>query len=202
MLDDTDIHQAAVSQKLDLVPIEVTLRDGTPAIIHPLFPGSEIPDSLLFSIHQTLNKEIEMGETYPIERLVSLEECTTFWFGAFCAVMTTGRLDAKFLGCFFIKPNYPGRCSHVANSGFLVAHAHRNQGIGKELAKAFLKYCPQLGYKSCVFNLVFATNKSSIRLWESLGFEKIGTVKNAARLKGHQGLTNAFIYGYQFEEQT
>lgn len=23
-------------------------------------------------------------------------------------------------GCFYVKPNFPGRCSHVCNGGFIV----------------------------------------------------------------------------------
>ena len=27
-------------------------------------------------------------------------------------------------GCFYVKPNFPGRCSHVANGGFIVRCRH------------------------------------------------------------------------------
>jgi L-glutamate-5-semialdehyde N-acetyltransferase len=48
--------------------------------------------------------------------------------------------------------------------------------------------------------LVFATNVASIRLWEKLGFERVGVVKGAGMLKGHTELVDAYIYGYQFSE--
>ena len=47
---------------------------------------------------------------------------------------------------------------------------------------------------------MFETNVASIRLWEKLGFEKIGIVKGAGRLKGYSQLIDAYIYGYQFPE--
>jgi len=74
----------------------------------------------------------------------------------------------------------------------------RGRGSGRELALAFLHFAPKLGYRSSIFNLVFATNTASIRLWEKLGFEKVGIVKGAGRLKGHTGLVDAYIYGYEF----
>lgn len=78
--------------------------------------------------------------------------------------------------------------------------AARGRGSGRHLAQAFLHYAPILGYKSSIFNLVFETNVASIRLWEKLGFEKVGIVKGAGRLKGYSNLIDAYIYGYQFPE--
>jgi len=76
-------------------------------------------------------------------------------------------------GCYYIKPNYPGRSSHVSriaadndmerlaaddqncNAGFLVPPIQRGKKVGGALAESFLVYAPKLGYKSSVFNLVF-----------------------------------------------
>lgn len=40
---------------------------------------------------------------------------------------------------------------------------------------------PHLGYKASVFNLVFANNVASIRIWEKLGFQRAGIIPKAAR---------------------
>lgn len=48
------------------------------------------------------------------------------------------------LGSFYVKPNYPGRSSHVCNAGFLVAPASRNRGVGKEMGKTYLEWAPKL----------------------------------------------------------
>jgi len=83
---------------------------------------------------------------------------------------------------------------------FLVPSQTRGRGWGRQLASAFLHFAPRLGYMSCIFNLVFATNVASIRLWEKLGFERVGVVKGAGSLKGYTELVDAYIYGYQFPE--
>lgn len=51
------------------------------------------------------------------------------------------------------------------------------------------------GYTYSVFNLVFESNIASIRIWESLGFKRIGVVKGAGRLKGYEEPVNAVIFG-------
>lgn len=51
------------------------------------------------------------------------------------------------------------------------------------MALAFIKIVPILGYKASMFNLVFANNIPSIRLWRSLGFQEIGRVPKAGYLR-------------------
>ena len=57
--------------------------------------------------------------------------------------------STQCLGSFYVKPNYPGRSSHVCNAGFLVTAARRNAGVGKLLAQAYLEWAPKL--VSCEF---------------------------------------------------
>jgi RimJ/RimL family protein N-acetyltransferase len=83
---------------------------------------------------------------------------------------------------------------------FLVPASARGKGSGRHLALAFLHFAPQLGYQSSIFNLVFATNIASIRIWEKLGFERVGIVKGAGMLKGYTELVDAYMYGYQFPQ--
>lgn len=87
-----------------------------------------------------------------------LELFGPYWFGLFAAVMLLGEFPnvddiaqlenqdwAKIcLGSFYIKPNYPGRSSHVCNAGFIVTEASRGKGVGKELGKAYLEWAPKL----------------------------------------------------------
>ena len=45
------------------------------------------------------------------------------------------------LGSFYVKPNYPGRSSHVCNGGFLVTDGARNRGVGRLMGEAYLDWC-------------------------------------------------------------
>uniref|UniRef100_A0A0G4I973 N-acetyltransferase domain-containing protein n=1 Tax=Chromera velia CCMP2878 TaxID=1169474 RepID=A0A0G4I973_9ALVE len=102
------------------------------------------------------------------------------------------------IGAVYIKPNFPGRCSHICNGGFLVDPLWRRKGVGSALGEYFVRVAPLLGYRAAFFNLVFAQNTASMRLWEKLGFKKIGLIPRAGRLKG-LGFVDAWQYHMEFE---
>jgi len=96
-------------------------------------------------------------------------------------------------GFYYIKPNYPGRSSHICNGGFIVSPNYRGCGFGIILGKSYLHYAPKLGYRASVFNLVFVNNTASVRLWQHLGFEKIGLIPKAGRLKRTDGPGEEYV---------
>lgn len=167
----------------------------------------EVPDGLLDMCHDEFNYIIEEGRTYAHYQPMDKREFLNYLFDHFAAIWIQGDYTedmasqpkefwkSKYLGYFYIKPNYIGRCSHVCNGGFAVYHEIRGKGLGKEMGRKFLELAPKLGYVYSVFNLVFETNVASTKIWESLGFEKIGYVKNVAVLKGEDKLVGAYIFG-------
>ncbi|OBA18071.1 hypothetical protein METBIDRAFT_47858 [Metschnikowia bicuspidata var. bicuspidata NRRL YB-4993] len=169
--------------------------------------ADEMPSGLLHLAWNEMNFVIREGRTYPHYLEFSYDDFLAYFFEGFAAILVEGRYestwesesqdfwDQKYLGHFYIKPNYIGRCLHVCNAGFVVNHGRRGLGLGKELGKQYLTIAPKLGYVYLVFNLVFETNSASYKIWESLGFERIGYVKNVAMLKGEDKLVGAFMYG-------
>ncbi|PKS07186.1 hypothetical protein jhhlp_005786 [Lomentospora prolificans] len=189
---------------------EVTLRDRqTVATIVPFASYEEVPRSLLEYLSDQLNKEIEGGDTYPMMETMSVDKFARYWFQNFGAIMLLGSIDdiaeadaekkdwvKACLGSFYIKPNYPGRSSHVCNAGFLVTDLARNRGVGRLMGEAYLDWAPKLGYTYSVFNLVYETNVASCRIWDALGFKRIGRVKGCGNLKSYPGrYIDALIYG-------
>lgn len=135
-----------------------------------------------------------------------------YWFANFGAIMILGDIQAveevthmeergvdwakECLGSFYVKPNYPGRSSHVCNGGFLVTDAARNRGVGRLMGEGYLEWAPKLGYTYSVFNLVYETNVASLRIWDALGFKRIGRVKGCGNLKSYPDqLIDAIIFG-------
>ncbi|KAF4637108.1 hypothetical protein G7Y89_g963 [Cudoniella acicularis] len=202
-------HNPRPSLPVDVYPRQVTLRDRvTVATIVPFSSEHQVPDSLLAYLSDQLNKEIENGDTYPMMSVMSLGQFASYWFQNFGAVMLLGNIDSadevvegknwatECLGSFYIKPNYPGRSSHICNAGFLVTDAARNKGVGRLMGESYLEWAPRLGYVYSVFNLVYETNVASCRIWDALGFKRIGRVKGAGNLKSYPGqLIDAIIYG-------
>jgi GNAT superfamily N-acetyltransferase len=202
-----DPHHPALPP--DILPRQVTLRDRqTIATIVPFASRHQIPASLLLYLSDQFNKEIEGGDTYPMMDPIPSEKFSSYWFQNFGAIMLLGSIDSpdevmdgkdwakECLGSFYIKPNYPGRSSHVCNAGFLVTDAARNRGVGRLMGESYLDWAPKLGYSYSVFNLVYETNVASCKIWDALGFKRIGRVKGCGNLKSYPGrLIDAIIYG-------
>jgi RimJ/RimL family protein N-acetyltransferase len=191
-----------------LKPETVLLKDNqTVATLYPIAnPDQQLAPRLLEFLCEEFNQEIFEGQTYPMETPFELDNFKHYWFGSFGAVFLLGsHLPADddptidwgqfCLGTFYVKPNYPGRCSHVCNAGFVVNTAIRGKGIGRAMGELYLKWAPRLGYTYSIFNLVFKTNEASIKIWDALGFDRVGLVKGAGRLKGFEKPVDAIIYG-------
>ncbi|KAF1956622.1 histone acetyltransferase Spt10 [Byssothecium circinans] len=196
-----------------VAPRTVTLRDRvTTATIIPFSAPNQVPLTLLAYLCDQLGREIEKGDTYPMMEPLPLDKFGTYWFGVFGAIMLLGEIqdgreihemaqrgcdwERECLGSLYIKPNYPGRSSHVCNGGFLVTDASRNRGVGRLMGEIYLDWAPKLGYTYSVFNLVYETNVASCRIWDALGFKRLGRIKACGNLKSYPGeLVDAIIYG-------
>ncbi|EST09640.1 GNAT domain protein [Kalmanozyma brasiliensis GHG001] len=111
---------------------------------------------------------------------------------------TLSQLDyaSQVAGFYYIKPNYPGRSSHLCNGGFVVPPAGRGLGLGGILGRSFLHFAPKAGYKGSVFNLVYVNNMASVKIWQRLGFTIVGRLPMAGLLKTEDGgeeLMDAYI---------
>ena len=91
------------------------------------------------------------------------------------------------------QPNYPGRSSHLCNAGFIVPPQSRGLGIGGIAGKSFLYYGPRCGYRGSVFNLVYANNEASVRIWDRLGFYKVGRIPQAGLLRRADGQGEEYV---------
>ncbi|KAJ5634440.1 hypothetical protein N7528_002282 [Penicillium herquei] len=212
ILEDPSSHnpppQAHVQAAQTLKPRQTTLpkSNGAAITLYPVTQGpSSVPQDLIAFLHAEFSAEIERGATYPMEHALGLQQFAEYWFGTFAvvAVLDDGEEGLRegrewkdvCLGTFYIKPNYPGRCSHICNAGFLTTNLARGKGVGLAMGETYLEFAPKLGYKYSVFNLVFANNPASIRIWERLGFSVIGRVPKAARLANSEELVDALIFG-------
>lgn len=186
-----------------LQPVEVTLRNGNNATLFPVPGSEEIKEPMLRFLMDLFNAEIEAGQTYPQEeKFTDLATFNDYWHHYFTAILVEGAPksldDAKpedVIGTFYIKPNYVGRCSHVCNAGFLVNPKKRGTGAGSLMGAQYPIWAKELGYEYSVFNLVFVTNTASIKIWDKLGFDRIGLVPGVARLKGIEGRVDAIMFG-------
>ena len=154
------------------LPVYKNLKDGSKVELDYMHPSE------LEQVRTLLNAVIVEGKSYPQKEPLTLSEFKAYWQSSDTFVVKAVVPILEFqpqgvLAAFYIKPNFPGRCSHICNAGFIVQPQMRSQGIGRIMGETMLLIARSLGYKAVMFNLVFETNIPSIRLWESLGFEGI-----------------------------
>jgi GNAT superfamily N-acetyltransferase len=89
------------------------------------------------------------------------------------------------LGSAKFGPNRPGRGAHVATASFMVDPAHQGRGVGSALGRYAVEWARTAGFRSMQFNAVVETNTVAVKLWQSLGFEIMGTVPEAFDSASH-----------------
>jgi ribosomal protein S18 acetylase RimI-like enzyme len=87
----------------------------------------------------------------------------------------------EVVGGFYIRSNFPGRSSHIANAAYMVRDTYRSQGIGNLLIKASLYIAKDLGFQAMQFNMVLSQNIIATQLYLKLGFNIIGTIPEGIR---------------------
>lgn len=95
-----------------------------------------------------------------------------------------GGWGRRCLGTFYVKPNYPGRSSHICNGGFIVTDAARNRGVGRLMGEGYLEWAPKL---VSVFNFVSSHSVQIPRL------EREKKVEVTINFSHFQAFSNYFL---------
>ena len=166
------------------VPVTIELKDGTKATLQ------QARESDYEEMREMLNETIEEGLSYPQLNTLDPLQFKAYFLSHFAFSVTVKKEEGgeggkegekeKVIGCFYIKPNFPGRSSHICNGGFITKKGWRGRGVALAMAKNYLKLAREIGFRSSFFNLVYENNVASVHLWEKLNFSLIGSVPNAA----------------------
>jgi GNAT superfamily N-acetyltransferase len=136
-------------------------------------PATDQDWPLIYPIYAAIIAE---GKTYAFPENQSMGEARPWWMEEPPGQTVIAITDGDAVGSAKMGANRPGRGSHVATASFLVDPARQGQGIGRALAEYVLDWCRQAGFASIQFNAVVETNVPAVHLWQSLGFQIIGTV--------------------------
>lgn len=101
-------------------------------------------------------------------------------------------VEGKVAGGYFIKPQWPGRGSHIATGVYMVSPDFRRKRIGHRLGEHSQNVAKKMGYLAMQYNLVVSKNEEGLSLWKKLGFQIIGTLPNAYQ-HGRYGLVDAYV---------
>lgn len=153
------------------------------------------------TVRAMLNQVVQAGVSYPQSEPLTVDAFTTYWLKGEAFVVRliddavqTQSTSEKVVGAFYLKPNFPGRCSHIANAGFIVAPELQGQGLGRWMGETMLQLARDRGYRAVMYNLVFETNVPSLNLWASLGFEEIGRIPAGVCLPDGQYVDAVMLY--------
>lgn len=157
---------------------------------HTIRPATLADFPIIYSLFQDV---LEEGSTYsytPEE--MTADRSLAYWISGESTHCFVAEVDGKVAGVCAIRPNRTGRADHVANASFMVDKLYRRLGIAKALCSHAIDTAVILGYKAMQFNFVVSTNEVALKLWQSLGFDIIGTLPKGYRHKEH-GLVDVYI---------
>jgi GNAT superfamily N-acetyltransferase len=128
---------------------------------------------------------VAAGETYAYPEDLTLETARPLWLEPPPGHTVVAVEGDEVLGSAKMGPNRPARGAHIATASFMVDPAHAGKGIGRALGSYVVEWARAEGYRGMQFNAVVETNAVAVRLWESLGFEILGTIPAAFHSKTH-----------------
>ena len=131
-------------------------------------------------LHSIFREVVDSGILFPYE-CSSIQEFYHQFLGSKSHVYVCHSSTSEVVGGFYIRSNFSGRSSHIANAAYMVKSSYRGQGIGTLLVKASLEIAKDLGFQAMQFNMVLSQNVIAIKLYQKLGFNIIGTIPQAIR---------------------
>jgi GNAT superfamily N-acetyltransferase len=134
------------------------------------------------AVRAIIEEVAEQGETYCLETGLDDAALRAFWL--YDAHTAVAELDGEVVGSAHMGPNRPAQGAHIGTASFMVSDAARGHGVGRALGKYAVAWHRDQGLRGIQFNAVVETNTAAVRLWQSLGFEIIGTTPGAFRRPG------------------
>jgi L-amino acid N-acyltransferase YncA len=131
------------------------------------------------AIYPIFDSIVREGRTYAYPENLSSDEARVYWVAQAPGRTIVAVEDDVILGTSTMGSNRPGRGSHIATASFMVSPDARRRGVGRALGEHMLDWAREQGYRGVQFNAVVETNTAAVRLWQSIGFEIIGTVPGA-----------------------
>ncbi len=132
------------------------------------------------------NEVVRDGEAFPQTEPLSARAAEQFFAAqTYCAVAHDDE-SGEILGLYILHPNNVGRCGHIGNASYAVSANARGKHIGRALVEDSLAKAKNCGFRLMQFNAVVAANTRAQKLYESLGFVKLGVIPEGFLMKdGH-----------------
>ncbi len=132
------------------------------------------------------NQVVEDGEAFPQMELLTEKTGDEFFKEQSFTGIAYDEDTGEIAGLYILHPNNIGRCGHICNASYAVRRDLRGQHTGEKLVTHCMKKGRELGFRILQFNAVVASNKYALRLYEKLGFIRLGAIPGGFLMKdGH-----------------
>ena len=142
------------------------------------------------AIWSIIGPVIRAGETYALDPALSKAAALAYWMGP--DKETFVAQDGAVLGTYYMRANQAGGGKHVCNCGYVTAAADAGRGVARRMCEHSMRHARARHFRAMQFNFVVNTNDRAVRLWQSLGFDIVGTLPGAFEHPKH-GFVDAFV---------
>ena len=132
------------------------------------------------------NQVVEDGEAFPQMEFLTEKSGDEFFREQSFTGIAYDEEAGETAGLYILHPNNIGRCGHICNASYAVKKGMRGHHIGEKLVIHCMRKGKELGFRILQFNAVVASNRYALRLYEKLGFVRLGTIPGGFLMKdGH-----------------
>ena len=132
------------------------------------------------------NEVVEDGVAFPQEECLNEETGKAFFAEQTYTAAAVDAESGKVYGLYILHPNNIGRCGHICNASYAVRKDMRGLHIGEMLVKHCMKMGKKFGFRILQFNAVVKSNAGALKLYEKLGFVRLGTIPKGFEMNdGH-----------------
>lgn len=122
------------------------------------------------------NETVKEGSAFPQLETLSERSGKTFFEEQSYSGAAKDNDTGEIVGVYILHPNNVGRCGHICNASYAVKKNKRGNHIGEILVRDCMKQAKELGFKILQFNAVVRSNIPALRLYERMGFIKLGVI--------------------------
>ncbi len=121
---------------------------------------------------------VRAGETYTLPRDMDKTATIEYWLCQAHEVFVAED-NGGMVGTYFLQANQQGGGGHVANCGYMTAVSATGRGVARAMCAHSLDRARERGFRAMQYNFVIRANERAVRLWQSFGFDIVGTLPKA-----------------------
>lgn len=132
------------------------------------------------------NEVVEEGEAFPQDTPFDEISGDEFFASQSFTGLAYDTDSGEIVGLYILHPNNVGRCGHICNASYAVRSDLRGRHIGEILVRHCIEKGSSLGFRILQFNAVVSANTAALKLYERMGFERLGVIEKGFLMKdGH-----------------